>query len=193
LSGRQGVADIERQLEVAPVDEDAQAIVHGLRERAVRLAARHELGDRGELLLLLRGEALEDVDGRFLARVETLLEPLLAALLGRRRAGFRLLGLGLVVATGGTLVHLDLLPRRLRGRGLLRRVDLNILPVAPNRVAHRARVDVGELVRILQAHKLARYPADSFFDGLFAALANRRQLGRKILGGGTGKTRRATR
>jgi hypothetical protein len=52
---------------------------------------------------------------------------------------------------------------------------------------------VGELVCILQAHKLARYPAHSFFDGLFAALANRRQLGREILGRGTGKTRRATR
>jgi hypothetical protein len=52
---------------------------------------------------------------------------------------------------------------------------------------------VGELVRILQAHKLARYPAGSFFDGLFAAFAKRRQLGREVLGRGTGKTRRATR
>jgi hypothetical protein len=115
----------------------------------IGLPARHELRNRGELLLFLSGEALEDVDGRFLARVETFVEPLLYAFLGRRRARFLLLCRGFFFLLGSILVDLDLLPRRLWCRGLLRRVDLDVFPIAPNRVPDWAGVDVGELVRVL--------------------------------------------
>lgn len=157
LAGREGIADIKRQLEVASVDEDSQAIVHGLRKRFVRLAARHEFWYRGELLLLLGCEALEDVEGRLLACVESLLQPFLLAvgLLRRWRSGFLLLCHGFHLGSFGRLVHLDLLPWRLRGWGRLARVDVDVFSIAPNRVPNRPRVDMGEFVRVLQSPKFA--------------------------------------
>ena len=93
LSRRQGVADIKRELEVALVEEDAEARVYGHGEHTVGLAGRDQFLRLGKFLLFLRSQALEDVGRRLLASVKSLIEPFLGARLpDGRRAGLLLLG-----------------------------------------------------------------------------------------------------
>ena len=79
LTRGQGVADIKRQLKVAPCEEKSRAIENGKRQHRVGLVPRLglKLRKRSQLFLLLSSESLGDVGWRFLARIQPPVQPLL--------------------------------------------------------------------------------------------------------------------